>query len=105
MASDIEARLQELERQYKSQQRQISGMRRLLTEHGIVPKANDGQCILGNDPTDCPAAKPYRYQKGCRAEACMVANSAYYSKSSDEPEPTPVEPPKKKALVRRATPA
>lgn len=66
----------------------------------VVPK---GQCVKGNDNHTCPDAGPYRYQRGCRAEACIRQNGIGH-KAGEGDEETKVEKPKR-AAPKKSAPA
>lgn len=40
-------------------------------------------CNLDNDPETCAKASVYHYQKGCKGQACLDKNSAYYAENRD----------------------
>lgn len=96
MTTDIER----LEAEMLGIKKQLGTMRSALQNAGIIDKPKEGECRLGYEG-ECPEAKPYQYQKGCRNEQCRKANREYYGKNNvTEPK---VEPPKKapKKLVKR----
>jgi len=74
--SENSRRIAALEDLVRGLQKQVSALMNGSTRAPVdIPY---GECHLGNDPTSCAGAKPYRYQKGCRAEACQEARRGYY---------------------------
>lgn len=65
-------------------------------------------CIVKGTDMVCPATtgqkSPYRYQQGCRADACCVANTQYYKDLAEEKKVAAAKAAKKKAAAKKLKP-
>lgn len=59
------------------------------------------ECVKGHDPSDCPVASTYRYQKGCGGASCKRVNTEYYSDRTRK-HGTPVAAPKRRSAIASA---
>lgn len=86
-------RTAELEAEVKRLSKLVQQMMKAGGKNAI-PK---GECHVGQDPASCPAANPYRYQRGCRGTSCVTNNSSYYDEHPrSKVKATKVAPPKRK---------
>lgn len=107
-------RIARLELEVERLSRVVEGLRSAAGKEAI-PK---GDCHKGFDPSTCPNAGPYMYQRGCRGKnedgtaGCSPANAAYYKEHPRNGKATkvaapvrkvsaPAEPVRKKRVIGR----